>query len=44
VSSKSSDIAVLLNVPACAHNANAASGCSRPKPAALAGGRASDEA
>ena len=44
MSLKSSDIAALLNEPACAHNAKAKSGCARPKPGASAGGCAFDGA
>lgn len=35
---KASEIAVLLNEPACAHNTKEKSGCARPKPGATAGG------
>ena len=35
---KASEIAVLLNEPACVHNAKEKSGCARPKPGATAGG------
>jgi nitrogenase molybdenum-cofactor synthesis protein NifE len=35
---KASQIAVLLNEPACAHNNKEKSGCARPKPGATAGG------
>jgi nitrogenase molybdenum-cofactor synthesis protein NifE len=35
---KASDLAALLNEPACAHNLKAKSGCARPKPGATAGG------
>jgi nitrogenase molybdenum-cofactor synthesis protein NifE len=42
---KASDIAALMNEPACAHNAKAEkSGCARPKPGASAGGCAFDGA
>ena len=41
---KASEIAVLLNEPACAHNAKEKSGCARPKPGATAGGCAFDGA
>ncbi|WP_263770336.1 nitrogenase iron-molybdenum cofactor biosynthesis protein NifE [Propionivibrio soli] len=41
---KTSEIAVLLNEPACAHNAKEKSGCSRPKPGATAGGCSFDGA
>lgn len=44
VTVKASDIARLLNEPACAHNNEAKSGCSRPKPGASAGGCAFDGA
>ncbi|MGB0127660.1 MAG: nitrogenase iron-molybdenum cofactor biosynthesis protein NifE [Rhodocyclaceae bacterium] len=35
---KASEIAVLMNEPACAHNGKEKSGCARPKPGATAGG------
>ena len=41
---KTSEIAVLLNEPACAHNAKEKSGCVRPKPGATAGGCSFDGA
>jgi nitrogenase molybdenum-cofactor synthesis protein NifE len=41
---KSSEIAALLNEPACAHNAKEKSGCARPKPGATAGGCSFDGA
>ena len=41
---KTSEIAVLLNEPACAHNAKEKSGCARPKPGATAGGCSFDGA
>jgi nitrogenase molybdenum-cofactor synthesis protein NifE len=41
---KASDIAALLNEPACAHNTKSKSGCARPKPGATAGGCAFDGA
>lgn len=41
---KSSDIAELLDEPACAHNKKEKSGCARPKPGASAGGCAFDGA
>jgi nitrogenase molybdenum-cofactor synthesis protein NifE len=41
---KTSEIAVLLNEPACAHNAREKSGCVRPKPGATAGGCSFDGA
>lgn len=41
---KSSDIAALLDEPACSHNAKSKSGCARPKPGASAGGCAFDGA
>lgn len=39
---KASEIAELLNEPACAHNAKSKSGCAKPKPGATAGGCAFD--
>ena len=41
---KTSEIALLLNEPACAHNSKEKSGCARPKPGATAGGCAFDGA
>jgi len=41
---KTSEIAVLLNEPACAHNAKEKSGCARPRPGATAGGCSFDGA
>src|ERR1035437_10883058 len=41
---KVSEIAVLLNEPACAHNTKEKSGCARPKPGATAGGCSFDGA
>jgi nitrogenase molybdenum-cofactor synthesis protein NifE len=41
---KSSEIAGLLDEPACAHNTQSKSGCARPKPGATAGGCAFDGA
>jgi nitrogenase molybdenum-cofactor synthesis protein NifE len=41
---KASQIAELLNEPACAHNAKEKSGCARPKPGATAGGCSFDGA
>ncbi len=41
---KSSQIAELLNEPACAHNQKEKSGCARPKPGATAGGCSFDGA
>lgn len=41
---KASDIALLQNEPACAHNDKAKSGCARPKPGATAGGCSFDGA
>jgi nitrogenase molybdenum-cofactor synthesis protein NifE len=41
---KPSDIAVLLDEPACAHNAKEKSGCAKPKPGATAGGCSFDGA
>lgn len=41
---KASEIAVLLNEPACTHNAKEKSGCARPKPGATAGGCSFDGA
>jgi nitrogenase molybdenum-cofactor synthesis protein NifE len=41
---KPSEIAVLLNEPACAHNAKEKSGCARPKPGSTAGGCSFDGA
>ena len=41
---KSSEIAELLDEPACAHNTKSKSGCARPKPGASAGGCAFDGA
>ena len=41
---KSSEIAALLDEPACGHNAKSKSGCARPKPGASAGGCAFDGA
>ena len=41
---KVSEIAVLLNEPACAHNSKEKSGCARPKPGATAGGCSFDGA
>ncbi|MCP5420649.1 MAG: nitrogenase iron-molybdenum cofactor biosynthesis protein NifE [Gammaproteobacteria bacterium] len=41
---KASDIAALLNEPACAHNAKSKSGCARAQPGATAGGCAFDGA
>ena len=41
---KTSEIAVLLNEPACAHNTKEKSGCARPKPGATAGGCSFDGA
>ncbi len=41
---KTSDIAALLDEPACAHNKKEKSGCARPKPGASAGGCAFDGA
>ncbi|OIO53763.1 MAG: nitrogenase iron-molybdenum cofactor biosynthesis protein NifE [Alphaproteobacteria bacterium CG_4_10_14_0_2_um_filter_63_37] len=41
---KPSDIAVLLDEPACTHNAKSKSGCAKPKPGAAAGGCAFDGA
>ncbi|MEN2495181.1 MAG: Light-independent protochlorophyllide reductase subunit B [Hyphomicrobiaceae bacterium hypho_1] len=41
---KSSDIAALLDEPACGHNAKSKSGCVRPKPGSSAGGCAFDGA
>ncbi|OIO72469.1 MAG: nitrogenase iron-molybdenum cofactor biosynthesis protein NifE [Zetaproteobacteria bacterium CG_4_9_14_3_um_filter_49_83] len=41
---KQSDIAELLNEPACEHNKKAKSGCAKPKPGASAGGCAFDGA
>ena len=41
---KASEIAVLLNEPACAHNMKEKSGCARPKPGATAGGCSFDGA
>lgn len=41
---KASEIAVLLNEPACAHNTKEKSGCARPKPGATAGGCSFDGA
>lgn len=41
---KASDIATLLDEPACAHNKKEKSGCARPKPGASAGGCAFDGA
>jgi len=41
---KASDIAALLDQPACAHNKKEKSGCARPKPGASAGGCAFDGA
>ncbi len=41
---KASDIAMLLDEPACSHNKKAKSGCARPKPGATAGGCAFDGA
>src|SRR3990167_7974148 len=41
---KTSQIAELLNEPACSHNAKEKSGCARPKPGATAGGCSFDGA
>lgn len=41
---KPTDIAALLDEPACAHNTKEKSGCARPKPGATAGGCAFDGA
>jgi nitrogenase molybdenum-cofactor synthesis protein NifE len=41
---KPSDIAVLLNEPACTHNKKEKSGCARPKPGSTAGGCSFDGA
>lgn len=41
---KASEIALLQNEPACAHNDKAKSGCARPKPGATAGGCSFDGA
>ncbi len=41
---KPSEIAVLLNEPACAHNKKEKSGCARPKPGSTAGGCSFDGA
>lgn len=41
---KASEIAELLNEPACAHNAKSKSGCAKPKPGATAGGCSFDGA
>lgn len=41
---KASQIAELLNEPACAHNAKEKSGCAKPKPGATAGGCSFDGA
>ena len=41
---KSSEIAALLNEPACAHNNKEKSGCAKPKPGATAGGCSFDGA
>ena len=41
---KTSEIAVLLNEPACTHNTKEKSGCARPKPGATAGGCSFDGA
>ncbi|MDO8934028.1 MAG: nitrogenase component 1, partial [Rhodocyclaceae bacterium] len=41
---KASEIAVLLNEPACTHNTKEKSGCARPKPGATAGGCSFDGA
>ncbi len=41
---KTSEIAVLLDEPACAHNKKEKSGCARPKPGATAGGCSFDGA
>jgi nitrogenase molybdenum-cofactor synthesis protein NifE len=41
---KQTDIAALLDEPACAHNKKAKSGCAKPKPGATAGGCAFDGA
>ncbi|QIK39230.1 nitrogenase iron-molybdenum cofactor biosynthesis protein NifE [Caldichromatium japonicum] len=41
---KASQLAALLDEPACAHNAKEKSGCARPKPGATAGGCAFDGA
>ena len=41
---KASQIAELLNEPACSHNAKEKSGCARPKPGATAGGCSFDGA
>jgi nitrogenase molybdenum-cofactor synthesis protein NifE len=41
---KQTDIAALLDEPACAHNAGPKAGCARPKPGATAGGCAFDGA
>ena len=35
---KSSELAALLNEPACTHNLKSKSGCARPTPGATAGG------
>ena len=41
---KPSDLAALIDEPACAHNLKSKSGCARPKPGATAGGCAFDGA
>jgi nitrogenase molybdenum-cofactor synthesis protein NifE len=41
---KASEIALLLDEPACAHNAKEKSGCAKPKPGATAGGCSFDGA
>ena len=41
---KPSDLAALIDEPACTHNLKSKSGCARPKPGAAAGGCAFDGA